>query len=108
MSRITVVIDGAAEGVHLGMLLAGGRVTSASVGDLIEEGERLSAQVASIQKERDVALASVEWAARCFLVPSDFDDYGDDKAYEKTVKDGAEALLVGGKRLYDEALKEVQ
>lgn len=33
MSRITVVIEGSTDAIHLGMTLAGGRVTSASLGD---------------------------------------------------------------------------
>jgi len=33
MSRITVVIEGSTDAIHLGMSLAGGRITSASLGD---------------------------------------------------------------------------
>lgn len=33
MSRITLVIDGATVPIHLGMAMAGGRLTSASLGD---------------------------------------------------------------------------
>ncbi len=33
MSRISVVIEGATTPIHLGMPLAGGRLTSASLGD---------------------------------------------------------------------------
>jgi hypothetical protein len=33
MSRITIVLEGATQPIHLGMSLAGGRLTSASLGD---------------------------------------------------------------------------
>lgn len=39
MERITVVIEGATEPVHLDMALAGGRVVSASLGDALEHVE---------------------------------------------------------------------
>lgn len=43
MSRITVVIEDHAEGIHLGQQLAGGRVVAAAAGDhseLLEAAER--------------------------------------------------------------------
>lgn len=44
MSRITVVIENSTQGIHLGMPLAGGRVTSAHTGDrseLLETAKKL-------------------------------------------------------------------
>lgn len=41
MNRITVVIEGATQDVRLGLGLAGGRVTSASEGDKLDELERM-------------------------------------------------------------------
>jgi hypothetical protein len=41
LNVITVVIEGAARDIRLGMELAGGRVVAASLGDKIEELDRL-------------------------------------------------------------------
>lgn len=41
MSRVTVVIEGATAPIHLNMPLAGGRLTSAHLGDLSEYHELL-------------------------------------------------------------------
>ncbi|MBX8528529.1 hypothetical protein K5D32_02580 [Pseudomonas cichorii] len=43
MSRITVVIEGATAPIRLGMPLAGGRITSAHMGDCSEYPELLDA-----------------------------------------------------------------
>ncbi|SEE39592.1 hypothetical protein [Pseudomonas coleopterorum] len=43
MSRVTVVIEGATAPIRLGMLLAGGRITSAHMGDYSDYPELLDA-----------------------------------------------------------------
>lgn len=60
MSKITVVIDGATAGVHLGMQLAGGRVTSASVGDLIEPHEQFQAVLRKVVDLRDCGKGPIQ------------------------------------------------
>jgi hypothetical protein len=57
----------------------------------------------STRDQRDLALFSVLWAARLFMVPSDIDD---EEFREHTIKTGAETLMVGGKRLYDAAERD--
>jgi hypothetical protein len=57
----------------------------------------------SFRDERDLALFSVFWAARLFMVPRDIDD---EEFCERTIKSGAETLMVGGKRLYDAAERD--
>lgn len=57
----------------------------------------------STRDQRDLALFSVLWAARLFMVPSDIDD---EEFREHTIKRGAATLMVGGKRLYDTAERD--
>ncbi|MCA4965904.1 hypothetical protein [Pseudomonas sp. Y24-6] len=76
MSRITVVIENSTHGIRLGMSLAGGRVTSASLGDhsdLLETAKKLQralfyynqmpeAERLAIEREAALIIAKLEAA----------------------------------------------
>ncbi|MGS0735541.1 hypothetical protein ACVBEG_03045 [Pseudomonas sp. GG8] len=60
----------------------------------------------SFRDERDLALFSVYWAARLYMVPGEVTESDDDEFCEKTIRSGAETLMVGGRRLRDAAEKD--
>lgn len=60
----------------------------------------------SFRDERDLALFSVFWAARLFMVPTEVIESGDEDYCEKLIRSGAETLMVGGRRLRDAAEKD--
>lgn len=52
MDSITVVIKGATQDIRLGLELAGGRVTSASEGDKIDELEKMMERQRALRESR--------------------------------------------------------
>jgi hypothetical protein len=60
----------------------------------------------SFRDERDLALFSVYWAARLYMCPSEVVESDDEQWIERTIRSGAETLMVGGRRLRDEAPKD--
>jgi len=60
----------------------------------------------SFRDERDLALFSVFWAARLYMVPGEVRESDDEEWIEKTIRSGAETLMVGGRRLRDAAEKD--
>ncbi|WP_062390900.1 hypothetical protein [Pseudomonas abietaniphila] len=60
----------------------------------------------SFRDERDLALFSTYWAARLYMVPSEVAASEDEEWIERTIRSGAETLMVGGRRLRDAAEKD--
>lgn len=60
----------------------------------------------SFRDERDLALFSVYWAARLYLCPNEVRESDDEEWIERTIRSGAETLMVGGRRLRDAAPKD--
>lgn len=60
----------------------------------------------SFRDERDLALFSVYWAARLYMCPSEVVESDDEEWIERTIRSGAETLMVGGRRLRDAAEKD--